>query len=158
MIRQGGVVGKSKSAVIWIDRVEPNSEIPNKVVAYLEQDIAVEFDTADPPAGNAPRPPARIRGKSWMGHFHSIASVNVRVGDDTRAAEQGQEARPATHDLSEEQAREAQSATIERGHAAWGRRHRSSRATRPVRAGISTRQSGVATTTDSPQPADRNAR
>ena len=86
VIRQGGVIGRSRSAVVWINRVEPKSTLPSKVIAYMEQDVAVDFDAAVPRAIEANQPPARIRGMTWMGHFHSLSNVNVRVGTDTPGA------------------------------------------------------------------------
>lgn len=79
VIRQGDVVGKSRSAVVWIDRADPHSRVPSKVVAYLESGAVVVFGEA---IGETPNSrPARIEGPSWMGHFESTSMVNVRINE-----------------------------------------------------------------------------
>ena len=95
-IVQGDVTGRSQSAVIWIRRAESSPRQPpsdernpvelNKVIAYLEQGAVVDFAHHEPAHQISGRQTNTFQGDSWMGHFHSALSVDVRVGSAAPAS------------------------------------------------------------------------
>lgn len=69
-IAQGHDTAASREAVLWILRHGPTEHGRNKVIAYLEGDVAVDVGQGAP---------ARLTDKTWLGRLATAASVEVRV-------------------------------------------------------------------------------
>jgi lipopolysaccharide export system protein LptA len=98
-IDQGSVDAKSNEAVLWIDRAEPFSGRPSKVIAYLEGDVRVDFGkyvapsavpgaTPSAAASSAPPMPTRsmssglpqaknLQDRKWLGRFWTTAGIEL---------------------------------------------------------------------------------
>jgi hypothetical protein len=79
VVSQGTTAARGSDAVLWIDQASAMSLEPNKVVAYLEGHVRVEFaqgqlqyDTPDA----ARRDTAQ---SSWVGRFYSTRSIQLRL-------------------------------------------------------------------------------
>ncbi|MCE5266278.1 MAG: LPS assembly protein LptD [Planctomycetaceae bacterium] len=71
VIQQGQRVARSREAVLWLDRAEPTSQNPNKVIAYLEGSVEIVSDV---------RPGApRLTDQKWFGRLETAGRVDVRA-------------------------------------------------------------------------------
>ncbi len=75
-IQQGEVVATSRDAVLWVDQGDPATRAPNKIIAYLERDVVIEFahDRARHAVTN--RRAQTITDKTWLGRFHTTAGID----------------------------------------------------------------------------------
>jgi hypothetical protein len=74
VIQQGKAVARCAEAVLWIDRAPATEMRQSKVIAYLEGNVEIAFDTSDA-RPNAPK----LKDQAWFGRFNSSASVEVRA-------------------------------------------------------------------------------
>lgn len=70
-IHQGADSASAREAVLWIERPDPKSNEPNKVIAYLEGDVAVDFSRKETKA--------QLTDHAWLGRFHTTGSIEVDV-------------------------------------------------------------------------------
>jgi len=70
-IRQGTDSARSQEAVLWIERPSEKSGEPNKVIAYLEGDVAVDF--------SRDQTRAQLTDRSWLGRFQTTGRIDVDV-------------------------------------------------------------------------------
>lgn len=71
LFQQGTGYARCSEAVVWIDRAPNMEQRPHKVIAYLEGNVELAFDS---------RPGApRLTDKTWFGRFFSNANVHVRA-------------------------------------------------------------------------------
>jgi hypothetical protein len=75
LIQQGTGYAKCAEAVLWIDRAEATESKPNKIIAYLEGSDQELVEVATDSKPDAPS----LKDKTWLGRFHSIAPIEVRV-------------------------------------------------------------------------------
>ncbi len=71
-LQQGDTRAQAGEMVLWIDRAEPTEQRRSRVIAYLEDDVVVDF------AAEGHR--ARVTDRAWLGRFHTAAGFDV----DTR--------------------------------------------------------------------------
>ena len=74
-IAQGATSASGNDAVLWIDRADPFTGRPSKVIAYLEGGVRVEFEKADRagPAGV----PRGLSDRVWLGRFLTTAGIDL---------------------------------------------------------------------------------
>ena len=78
-IHQGLTYARSREAVLWIERGAPGGEPPHKVIAWLEGDVTIDYQTAGAQAApQAKAATARLSDKTWFGRFYSALPVDVR--------------------------------------------------------------------------------
>jgi hypothetical protein len=78
-ISQGECVAQARDAVLWIDRATPGSSTPSKVIAYLENDVAVDFRRDGDPNAASGRSAQTVRDKTWFGRFQTLTEVKFDV-------------------------------------------------------------------------------
>jgi len=94
-IQQGRASAQSDEAVLWIDSASPLTRERNKVIAYLEGNVAISWGSGDEketrhilperPGGcfaqNVPGPffVTRLTDRSWFGRFETAAEVRVHA-------------------------------------------------------------------------------
>ena len=72
-IRQGAGLARSRQAVLWIDRSGSWDQGRNKVIAYLEEGVAVDVNREDSRA--------RLTDETWLGRFHTDAEIRVHAAE-----------------------------------------------------------------------------
>ncbi len=78
-IHQGLTYARSREAVLWIERGAPGGEPPHKVIAWLEGDVTIDYQTSGAQASPQSQPSAaKISDKTWFGRFYSALPVDVR--------------------------------------------------------------------------------
>ncbi len=78
-LEQGLVHVRSQDAVFWIERSGPSGSPTNKVIAYFDGDVTVDYqaDTgAELRSGNFQ---AKIQDKSWFGRFMSRLPLKIQL-------------------------------------------------------------------------------
>lgn len=75
-IRQGEVVATSREAVLWVDQGDPATKAPNKIIAYLERDVVIDFAHGRAPHEITHRRAQTITDKTWLGRFHTTAGID----------------------------------------------------------------------------------
>jgi hypothetical protein len=70
-IRQGFDTASAREAVLWIERTDPTTSEPSKVIAYLEGAVAVDFSR------NAAK--AELTDNAWLGRFQTAGKIDVKV-------------------------------------------------------------------------------
>ncbi|MFO0817128.1 MAG: organic solvent tolerance protein OstA [Pirellulales bacterium] len=79
-VQQGRVMARAKQAVLWIHRRESEgADVPNKVLAYLEDEVQVDFGHFGNPHPATGAAAQSIRDRQWFGRFHTLNEVRVRV-------------------------------------------------------------------------------
>lgn len=68
-IVQSHDVATGREAVVWVDRADPLAATPNKLIAYLEGEVRVEFQERGKRA--------QLADRSWLGRFASHAPIEV---------------------------------------------------------------------------------
>jgi hypothetical protein len=76
-IQQGSLSALSQEAVLWVDRAEPFSGNPSKVIAYLEGNVQVEFGKGNQTPGPDGRPQQMLRDRTWLGRFHTTGGIEL---------------------------------------------------------------------------------
>ncbi|MDX1946910.1 MAG: hypothetical protein SFU86_16025, partial [Pirellulaceae bacterium] len=78
-VEQGKTITRSSEAVLWIDRAEPYSGRPSKVIAYLEGNVELRFGRGDrdPFAMTGTSQAASQNPVSWLGRFHTTAGIEM---------------------------------------------------------------------------------
>lgn len=71
LIQQGQAYARAREAVLWIDRANAVDRQPNKVIAYLEEDVEVVVDRRNAGTG--------LKDRTWLGRFSSSAGVQVQA-------------------------------------------------------------------------------
>lgn len=69
-VSQGGKNARSRAAVLWIDRAESAASPPNKVIAYFEGDVAIDYDD---------RRRNRTTSTSWLERFYSTSQIRIHT-------------------------------------------------------------------------------
>jgi len=79
-IQQGPDTAASREAALWIERASPLEHGRNKVIAYLEGNVTIDFD----------RDGARTRltDQTWLGRFQTATRVQVHVQQLTAPPEE----------------------------------------------------------------------
>jgi hypothetical protein len=79
-INQGLTYARSREAVIWIERGGPAGEPPHKVIAFLEGEVAINYQQPSAAQGAAAKAAGAmaLTDKKWFGRFHSVLPVDVR--------------------------------------------------------------------------------
>lgn len=75
-IRQGKVVATSREAVLWVDQGDPARSTPNKIIAYLERDVVIDFERGREAHQITNRRAQTITDKTWLGRFHTAAGID----------------------------------------------------------------------------------
>lgn len=78
-LRQSDVSARSREAVLWIDRAEPNSGAPDKIIAYLEEDVSVEYQHGGAAHAVTRRKAQTVVDKTWLGRFYSTAGIEMHL-------------------------------------------------------------------------------
>src|SRR4029079_12700208 len=66
-IHQGLTYARSQEAVLWIERGAAGGEPPHKVIAWLEGDVTIDYQTAGAQAApQAKAATARLSDKTWF--------------------------------------------------------------------------------------------
>jgi hypothetical protein len=81
-IRQGDLVATAPEGVLWIDRAEPYTGRPSKVIAYLEGpqgSVRVDFGRAGNPHAITGRRAQTLVDRSWVGSFYTQAGIDLSV-------------------------------------------------------------------------------
>ncbi len=91
-INQGLTYARSREAVVWIERGGVGGEPPHKVIAYLEGDVAINYQQSGLQGKAAGA--ATLTDKTWFGRFYSVLPVDVRP----MKLEPPPTARPALYD------------------------------------------------------------
>jgi hypothetical protein len=80
LIHQGLTYARSHEAVLWIERGSPDGEPPNKVIAWLEGDVRIDYQPTGAQAAPQGKPlsAARLTDKTYIGRFYSALPVDVR--------------------------------------------------------------------------------
>jgi hypothetical protein len=80
LVHQGLTYARAKEAVLWIERGGADGEPPHKVIAWLEGDVAIDYQPNGAPGAQqgAPRPGAKLTDKTYFGRFYSALPVDVR--------------------------------------------------------------------------------
>lgn len=76
-IKQGELSAHSHEAILWIDIGDPYTRSPDKIIAYLEGEVGVEFGLSDPNDLGLGR--QRIEGQRWLGRFETERGIDVEV-------------------------------------------------------------------------------
>lgn len=106
-IKQGATVATAPEAVLWIDRAEPYTGRPSKVIAYLEGpqgSVRVDFGRNGDPHAITGRKAQSLVDRNWLGWFHTQAGIELSVPVPTAEPqvkpaifERGLEARDPKH-------------------------------------------------------------
>lgn len=87
-IKQGDVVARAPQAILWVDRADPYSGKPSKVIAYFEGDsggqVQVDYGHAGNPHNITQRKAQTVRDRTWVGRFHSTAGISMSVPLDAK--------------------------------------------------------------------------
>jgi hypothetical protein len=76
VLKHGELSTHSRDAVLWIDRSDPSTGEPSKVIAYLESDVWMKGD----PKPGSRQPGLELRlDKSWSGRFYTNSIVDVQA-------------------------------------------------------------------------------
>ena len=78
-IEQGATLATAEEAVLWIDRAESFSGRASKVIAYMEGNVAVDFNRAGVANTFSGRPAQSIRDRTWLGRFSTTAGIEMAV-------------------------------------------------------------------------------
>jgi len=70
-VNQDSTDARSAEAVLWIERNGELGDRHNRVIAYLEHDVAIEHRRV--------RQGGRLVDQSWLGGFHTISPIDIRV-------------------------------------------------------------------------------
>jgi hypothetical protein len=70
-IRQGRHTARAQESVVWIERNEPTSHEPSRVIAYLEGQVVVD--------SNRQGAKAHLVDQTWLGRFQTAGSIDVDV-------------------------------------------------------------------------------
>lgn len=81
-VRQGEVVARSQDAVLWIDVGQEWDGNPSRIIAYLERDVTIDWGRSGPPHRATGKQAQTIVGRSWLGRFHTMAGIDVRVREE----------------------------------------------------------------------------
>jgi hypothetical protein len=76
-LQQGDVSARGHEAVLWIDRAEPFSGRPSKIIAYLEGNVHVEFGRAGDPHAISGRRAQSLKDHNWLGRFHTTGGIEL---------------------------------------------------------------------------------
>jgi hypothetical protein len=101
MITQGLVYARAAEGVIWVERAGPNGVPPNKVIAYLEGKVTIDYQAGtDGIVEKDKALLARVAEEKWLGRFSTTAPLKLKFGktsppSETKPAiyERGMEAR-----------------------------------------------------------------
>lgn len=78
-VQQADVRARARQAVLWIDRAESNSDAPDKIIAYFEEDVSVEYQHGGSPHRVTRRPAQAVVDKTWLGRFYTTAGIEMHV-------------------------------------------------------------------------------
>lgn len=78
-IQQADVAAHAQEAVLWVDHGDPLSEIPSKIIAYLENDVVIDFHHGQPAHATSGKRADTLQDQTWLGRFHTAASVEFHV-------------------------------------------------------------------------------
>lgn len=78
-IQQANALAKAREAVLWIDRAEQQSGLPDKVIAYLEEDVSVEYQHGKSPHAVTRRAAQTVVDKTWFGRFYTTAGIEMHL-------------------------------------------------------------------------------
>jgi hypothetical protein len=68
-LQQDDVEARAREAVLWVDRGAPSQGVPSKIIAYLETDVVIQFQSSE----------AQIQDRQWLGRFHTTDRIEFRV-------------------------------------------------------------------------------
>lgn len=78
-INQGLTYARSQQAVLWIERGNPQADVPHKVIAYLEGAVEINYQPDGQPNGEIRAAgSATLKDGQWFGRFYSALPVDVR--------------------------------------------------------------------------------
>ncbi len=78
-IQQGDTIAQSREAVLWIDRAAAGSEHPSKIIAYLENDVVLDYGRPGGPNPSTGRAAQTVRDKTWFGRFHTVSDIQFDI-------------------------------------------------------------------------------
>ncbi len=76
-IRQGGMIGRAREAVLWVDRADPLSGQASKILAYLEGDVRIDHEHSGHRHQSTGRSANTVRDQSWWGRFYSSTHIAI---------------------------------------------------------------------------------
>jgi len=80
LISQGLTYTRSQDAVLWIEQGTAAGDHPNKIIAYLEGGVTVDYQQGGDGVVKSPGAlTARMTDKTYLGRFASVAPVTMRV-------------------------------------------------------------------------------
>ncbi len=79
LINQGLTYARADDGVIWVERGGPRGDPPHKVIAYLEGNVAIDYQEGQNGLVKSPTGPlkARVIDKSWLGRWYSAAPLKL---------------------------------------------------------------------------------
>jgi hypothetical protein len=77
-VRQGDTVATCREAVLWIQHAKADEATPTKVIAYLEQDVSIEFPRNALATAGVKRLPGHLQDQSWFGRLYTTAGADLR--------------------------------------------------------------------------------
>ncbi|MFV1965311.1 MAG: hypothetical protein ACC628_07795, partial [Pirellulaceae bacterium] len=80
-IRQAGTIARSRDAVLWIDPGDSLEGRPSKMIAYLENEVWIDFQRAGVEHRATGKAAQTYTGQSWLGRFHTVAGIDIRAPD-----------------------------------------------------------------------------
>ncbi len=80
LINQGLTYARANEGVVWVERGGPQGDPPHKVIAYLEGNVAIDYQEGENGLVKAPTGAlkARVTDQTWFGRFHSSAPLKLR--------------------------------------------------------------------------------
>ncbi len=78
LISQGLIYARANEGIIWVERGGPLGEPPNKVIAYLEGNVTIDYQQGvDGIVDKDKELIARVAEKSWLGRFLTTAPLKI---------------------------------------------------------------------------------
>lgn len=78
-INQGPLTTRAQSAVLWIQPGEKFGDEPTKIIAYLEDRVAIDYRYPEDLGRRWGNAAAHMEDKSWFGRFYSLAPLDIRL-------------------------------------------------------------------------------
>jgi hypothetical protein len=79
MISQGLIYARAAEGVIWVERGGASGDPPHKVIAYLEGNVTIDYQTGtDGIVQKDKALLAKISEKTWLGRFSTTAALKLK--------------------------------------------------------------------------------
>jgi hypothetical protein len=78
-LQQGQVIARSADAVLWVEPGDPLHDEPSKIIAYLENDVSIDYARNAKPHRETGKRAQTIQARSWLGRFHTTSGIDLRA-------------------------------------------------------------------------------